>query len=314
VTLIHWDEVPFHEIPESVRPLGGRWQYLGDAAGSVRVGARRLLLEPGQLSTPPHSHAAEEEIFHVLSGSATLWQGGKTCAVRASDTIVHAAGGDAHALVGGDDGLEVLTFGQRRDPSVLYLPRTRLMRLADESVLVHDDHPWTVEARLGLPEGEEAERPPNVVHLDDLEGDYGGIVKHPGKEAGAKQTGLNWIGAPPNDEGAPPHCHSLEEEVFVVLDGEGLLELWAPPKPGATPAIEPMERHPVRRGSVIARPPGTRISHCFKAGDRGLTYLAYGTRESGDICYYPRSNKIFFRGLGLIARLEALDYSDGEPS
>ena len=60
-------------------------------------------------------------------------------------------------------------------------------------------------------------------------------------------------------------------------------------------------------------PPGTRISHCFRAGDWGLTYLAYGTREPNDMCYYPRSNKIFFRGLGLIARLEPLEYSDGEP-
>ena len=28
---------------------------------------------------------------------------------------------------------------------------------------------------------------------------------------------------------------------------------------------------------------------------------------------YPRSNKIYWRGLGLIARLEPLDYGDGEP-
>ena len=49
------------------------------------------------------------------------------------------------------------------------------------------------------------------------------------------------------------------------------------------------------------------------AGSDGLTYLAYGTRDSSDICYYPRSNKIFFRGLGLIARLEPLAYADGEP-
>jgi len=24
----------------------------------------------------------------------------------------------------------------------------------------------------------------------------------------------------------PPHCHSLEEEIFVVLEGEGHLLLW----------------------------------------------------------------------------------------
>jgi uncharacterized cupin superfamily protein len=45
-----------------------------------------------------------------------------------------------------------------------------------------------------------------------------------------------------------------------------------------------------------------------------MIYLAYGTREPNDICYYPRSNKIFFRGLGVIGRLDLLEYSDGEPS
>jgi uncharacterized cupin superfamily protein len=70
----------------------------------------------------------------------------------------------------------------------------------------------------------------------------------------------------------------------------------------------------LRRGHVVARPPGTRISHCFRAGSGGLTYVAYGTREPHDVCFYPRSNKIFFRGLGLIGRLEPLAYSDGEPA
>jgi uncharacterized cupin superfamily protein len=64
---------------------------------------------------------------------------------------------------------------------------------------------------------------------------------------------------------------------------------------------------------VISRPPGTRISHSFRGGETGLTYLAYGTREPNDMCYYPRSNKVFLRGLGVIARLEQLAYSDGEP-
>jgi uncharacterized cupin superfamily protein len=44
-----------------------------------------------------------------------------------------------------------------------------------------------------------------------------------------------------------------------------------------------------------------------------MTLLAYGTRESNDIAYYPRSNKVYFRGVKLIARLNRLDYSDGEP-
>jgi hypothetical protein len=37
-----------------------------------------------------------------------------------------------------------------------------------------------------------------------------------------------------------------------------------------------------------------------------------GTRSVKDVCHYSRSNKVYFRGLGLIARLEDLDYHDGE--
>ena len=63
---------------------------------------------------------------------------------------------------------------------------------------------------------------------------------------------------------------------------------------------------------MIARPAGTGVAHMFRAGRSTLHYLAYGTRDPADMCYYPRSNKIAFRGLGVIARLEQLDYWDGE--
>jgi hypothetical protein len=38
-----------------------------------------------------------------------------------------------------------------------------------------------------------------------------------------------------------------------------------------------------------------------------------GTREPNDVCYSPRSNKIYWRGVGLTTRLESLGYDDGEP-
>jgi uncharacterized cupin superfamily protein len=313
VTLVHWDDLESFDVPDGQRPLGGRWQSPGDAAGAVRVGMKRVLLEPGQMITPPHRHAAEEEIFHVLGGSATLWQDGATCQVAAEDTIVHVAGGPAHTLIAGGDGLEVLIFGQRLTPEASRLPRTGVAWLGRSRVKLLAEHPWDAEAALGIPEGTPGERPPNVVALAGLEGSYGGVVKHPGREAGAKQTGLNWAAIPRNDEGAPPHCHSADEEVFVILDGEGTLELWAPPQPGDTRQAAPRETHPLRRGHVISRPPATRISHSLRSGEAGLTYLVYGTREPNDMCYYPRSNKVFFRGLGVIARLENLDYCDGEP-
>jgi hypothetical protein len=57
-----------------------------------------------------------------------------------------------------------------------------------------------------------------------------------------------------------------------------------------------------------------RASRTRFALDGGLTYLAYGTREPSDVCHYPRSNKIFLRGVGLIARLEPLDTTTASPT
>ena len=96
-----------------------------------------------------------------------------------------------------------------------------------------------------------------------------------------------------------------------MLDGAGTLELW--PTPQRVRAGVEYEEVPLRAGDVISRPASSGIAHGFRAGPDGMTFLAYGTRKANDVCYYPRSNKIYFRGLGLIARLEDLDYDDGEP-
>jgi len=310
VTLAHWDDVEARR--PHARGLGGAWTDLGTAAGSREVGLNRIELGPGEISTPAHVHGAEEEIFFVLAGSGLSWQDGATHAVRAGDCLVHRARAEAHTLRAGDEGLVVLAFGQRVAVGGAHLPLVGVRWLRPSWTEVgQGESPFDREQHLDWPEP--SPRPSSIVHLDDVEGAYGGLAKRLAACAGAERSGLNRAALPPDAEGAPPHCHSAEEELFVVLDGAGTLELWAPPKPGAVPATTPQETHPVRRGHVISRPAGTRISHCLRAGEAGLTYLAYGTREPNDICYYPRSNKVFLRGLGLIARLEPLDYLDGEP-
>ena len=152
------------------------------------------------------------------------------------------------------------------------------------------------------------------MNVDDVEVRFNGRSRGLSAAAGATLTGLNLVSLPAGEEGAPPHAHTAEEEIFVVLAGEGELELWPPPDPKHTFPADPKETHAVRPGSIVSRPPGTRVPHSFRAGPAGLTYLAYGTRDSNDVCWYPRSNKVFFRGLGVIARLELLDYFDGEPA
>jgi uncharacterized cupin superfamily protein len=124
-----------------------------------------------------------------------------------------------------------------------------------------------------------------------------------GRAAGSVTSGIQHVEVAPGKESAPPHCHSLEEEIFVILGGEGRLVLGED---------EDEDETAVRPGHVISRPAGTGIAHMFLAGPSGLTYLAYGMRHNGDVCYYPRSNKIAFKGVRLMARLERLDYWDGE--
>ena len=106
---------------------------------------------------------------------------------------------------------------------------------------------------------------------------------------------------------APPHCHSGCEELFVVLNGEGAYLDQA----GGATGWEP-EEHPVSAGDVVGVLAGTGVTHAFRAGPDGLTLLAFGNRDSDDMIWYPRSQKVFFTGLGVLGRVERAGYWDGE--
>jgi uncharacterized cupin superfamily protein len=312
--IAHWDDVESEHVEKG--HLAGTWRDLGSAAGTQRVGVNRIQVDPGHWSTPAHAELDAEEIFFVLGGSGLSWQDGKTHEIGPADCIVHRIA-DVHTFRAGDDGLDLLGFGQRIVATYTHFPRVGAIGNYPGVALdvSHGPRIWDREQALGEPEvASPTERPRNIVKLEVVrqEGDDVAWAEL-AREGGATRTGLNWIRLPPGRRGPPPHCHSAEEEIFVVLDGEGLLELW--PTPGARRLHGEVEfaEHPVRAGNVVSRPPGTRIAHSFRAGDGGLTYLAYGTREPNDVAYYPRSNKIFWRGVGLIARLEPLEYDDGEP-
>jgi uncharacterized cupin superfamily protein len=303
--VVHWDDV--ERKTRSAGEISGAWTRLGEAAGTVGVGLRRVGLEAGKRSTAVHVHGAEEEIFFVLAGVGLLYQGGRTHDVRAGDTIVHRPATEAHALIGGPEGLDVLAFGTRVDVEICYLPRaghawagpTVLAAPGMQNLWAKDDAAGPLE----LPPP--SSRPANVVALDAVVAEREErprtrlTLRELGAAAGSVRKGFNDVAIDPGAEGWPPHCHSAEEEILVILDGDGTLTLGS-------------EEVPVRRGHVIARPPGTGIPHAFRAGASGLRMLAYGTREPNDIAYFPRSNKVYFRGVRLIGRIEKLGYWDGE--
>jgi uncharacterized cupin superfamily protein len=314
VGIAHLDTAPVREY--ELGHIRGRWTYVGQAAGCVRVGVRRLEVPAGGWSTPAHQHGLDEEIFYVVSGRGLSWQGGEVCEVGPGDCIVHLARAGAHTLHAIEP-IDALVFGERHEDESISFPRlgmsyvgVRMVQSVSGWDETHDaPTQFVLESQLGpppLPPQESAgPRPTTVVNVEDVEAvtvertRVARTRRNLGRAAGSVSTGIQHVQVVPGMESAPAHCHSLEEEIFVILAGDGVVVLGT-------------EEHAVRAGHVIARPAGTGVAHVFRAGSAGLTYLAYGMRDPGDVCYYPRSRKIAFRGVGVIARIESLDYWDGE--
>jgi len=302
VTVVNLYEARSGEL--AVGHIKGTWRNLGRQLGTRTVGLRRIEIHAGHFSTPAHEHGAEEEIFFVLAGAGILWQDGRTFAVGSGDCIVHRPKSGPHTLRAGAGGLDVLVFGQRLDASLTALPRAGVAWSFPRWVeLGAGDTPFAREAAAGPPEcpAQEIDRPANVVALEHVEALLDGRVRRLGKAAGARATGLNHVVLEAGEQGAPVHCHSHEEEVFVVLAGSGVLELWGR---GAT---QP-EEHRLRSGDVVSRPAGTGVAHTLRPGPDGVTYLAYGTREPTDMRYYPQSGRVSIPGLGIALRAPEIEH------
>lgn len=300
----HCDDVPWTAIEYG--DLRCERQRLGAAAGALDVGLSRYRVPPGCRPMPLHVHADEEEIFFVLAGSGYSWQDDALHEIGAGDVIVHRPSEHAHTLVAGDgEALDVLAFGSGSPTGLTQLPRAGVTRVGARWLPQDAPHPF--EAEPPAPElPPVAPRPDTIVALGDVEGVETHRGRHVhlvrrdlGRAAGSRGSGLAHLVVDPGARSSARHCHSVEEELFVVLDGDGAVLLGD-------------EERPVRAGSVVARPPATGVAHSFQAGDGGMTLLAYGTRDPADMCWYPDSSKVAFRGLRVIARVERLDYQDGE--
>ncbi len=307
--IAHWDDVAGRR--HAVGHLDAEWLDLGSAAGSDLVGLQLIRIASGAWSTPAHIEHAEEEIFWVLRGSGTSWQdagdGPRTHAVGPGDCLVHLARGEAHTLHAGPDGLDVLAFGERVLGGGAHLPRAGVSWHGPSWVRSGGEPaPYAAEAAAGPPElVPESPRPASIVRVNDVKGvrRTGATVARErrdlGRAAGSLATTLVHVSVDPGKLSSPPHCHSAEEELFVVLAGDGALVLGA-------------EEHAVRAGSVVARVAGSGVAHAFRAGPDGLALLAYGRPLPDDIIFYPRSGKLFLRGLGVVGRIEPADFWEGE--
>jgi uncharacterized cupin superfamily protein len=309
--LVHWDDVASRRNAKG--EMDAEWQLLGRAAGTAGIGVNRVRVAPGMLPTPPHSHGASEELFYVLAGSGLAWQDGDVHEVRPRDCIIHRADQHEHTFVAGPEGLEYLVFGTRHPTEIGWLPRSRAIRIGWPWVEGRDDDPWDVEATVPpLEVGEPKPRPENIRNVDEVELEserhqtWAGLASRTDTDL----AGMAWERIAAGQTGSVPHSHSEEEEIFVILEGSATLHLEPNPRHAAN-GDEP-EEHALRPGHVVVRPPATGVSHWFRAGEDGCAMLVYGTRKPGDLCFYPRSNTISFRGLGVIARVEPQPYPSGD--
>jgi uncharacterized cupin superfamily protein len=302
--LCHFDEVPWR--PHEHADIRMQRQRLGAAAGALGVGLSRYRIEPGARAMPLHVHVDEEEIFFVLEGSGFSWQDQTLHEVRAGDVIVHRASEEPHTLIAGDgEQLDVLAFGGGSPTGLTHLPRAGVTWVGSRWLPPDAPHPFDAEPPIGE-RPPVAARPAGIVALRDVEGvtlQRGRVHRtrrNLGDAAGSRRSGLQHVTVRPGAYATPRHCHSVEEELFVVLEGDGVVVLGD-------------DEHAVRAGSVVARPPASGVAHALRSGEHGMTFLAYGTRDANDMCWYPDSSKVLFGGLGVVARVQALDYWEGEP-
>jgi uncharacterized cupin superfamily protein len=104
-------------------------------------------------------------------------------------------------------------------------------------------------------------------------GRIGGVI-------GMKDLGAQYIVVPPGKSGYPFHSHRNNEEMFIILDGEGSYrrgeETWT-----------------VHAGDVISAVAGdaSTAHQLTNTGNADLRYFAISTRHDPDICEYPDSGK-----------------------
>ena len=120
----------------------------------------------------------------------------------------------------------------------------------------------------------------------------------------AVKLGCGFDVVAPGQQSCPYHFHHAQEEMFIVLEGQGTLRVAG-------------ELLPIKAGDVLFIPAGPDYPHhLLNSSDAPLKYLSISTKERPEVCEYPDSEKIGVstqRGERFTQRrANTLDYWDGE--
>lgn len=96
----------------------------------------------------------------------------------------------------------------------------------------------------------------------------------------AQKLGAGYDVLAPHSRVCPYHYHLAQEEMFVILEGQGHLRVAG-------------ELVPIKAGDVITIPPGVEHPHhILNTSDAPMRYLSISTLEKPEVCYYPDSDKL----------------------
>ena len=131
---------------------------------------------------------------------------------------------------------------------------------------------------------------------------FAAMLGRVGATLGSRQIGCTLVVLEPGKRAWPYHLHHGQEELFVVLEGEGTLRYDG-------------DEFPIRAGDAILTPPGPDTAHqIVNTSEKELRYLALSGMQLPDVCFYPDSGKYaaYFGGgkeYAFIAKGEsAVDY------
>jgi len=280
---IHIDDVPAENW--DIGELTATRRRLGRAVGARRLGIAITEIAPGKRSTPPHIHADQDEAFLVLAGSGLSWQSSSSKDVRAyeigvDDVLLHRAGGEAHTLIAGDEGLTVLILAEGSRTNITYLPRTKSFWLGPRWSPADGKHPFAADVDAGpldIP-APTADRPPTIRNLADLPLNEGrqerlAYATRDMRAMGPAEIVLAQDEMPPDSHTTELHFHSAREEAWFVRGGSGIARLGE-------------DGHELRPGSFWLAHENTGVGHRVEVGPEGMRLVTMGDLVGGDVCVY----------------------------
>lgn len=157
---------------------------------------------------------------------------------------------------------------------------------------------------------EQKEIASHVVNVDEVEetsclkgehwGGYDKVLTPSMRPKGGK-LGMARSRLPRGRSMCPFHYHQLEDEIFFVLSGRGVLRYGD-------------DVRELRAGDCVSCPAGTKVAHQIcNPFEEDLVYLAIGPHEPQEVGVYPDNGKVMIRGLQRVGKLEDLPYLAGEP-